>query len=135
MFLNFTNHSSAAWGKSQREAAQQYGPIWDLPFPVVPPAAESEELDCLAEYWAEHIAGMQPACVLCQGEMTLSYRVARRLLAQGIPVVAACSERHSREWTDPQGRTHREAEFAFVRFRPYDEPEQRHCPEVETGIQ
>lgn len=122
MFLNFTNHPSAQWAAPQQQAAGAYGPIRDLPFPAVPPAAGSAALDRMADRWADRIAGMHPDCVLCQGEMTLTYRIVQRLLAQGIPVVAACSERHSREWTNAQGKVCRVTAFEFVQFRPYAEP-------------
>lgn len=122
MFLNFTNHPCAEWAPAQRQAASQYGPVRDLPFPAVPAAAGSDTLERMANEWANRIAQMHPNCVLCQGEMTLTYRVTRRLLAMGIPVVAACSERRCREWTDAGDMTHRETTFEFVRFRLYEKP-------------
>lgn len=122
MFLNFTNHPCAKWAPPQRQAASQYGPICDLPFPAVPAPAGNAALERMASQWAGRIAQMHPDCVLCQGEMTLTYRVARRLLAMGIPVVAACSERRCREWTDAGGMTRRETTFEFVRFRLYEKP-------------
>ena len=111
MFLNFTNHPADTWSADQRRAAQQYGPVADMPFPDVPPA--------LADVWAARILALHPACVLCQGEMTLTFRLVRLLQAQGVAVVAACSERRTLCLTDADGCTRRTSEFRFVRFRAY----------------
>ena len=83
MFLNFTNHPADTWSADQRRAAQQYGPIADMPFPDVPPALSAAETAALADVWAARILDLHPACVLCQGEMTLTFRVVRLLQAQG----------------------------------------------------
>ena len=93
MFVNFTNHPSGSWGAAQRRAAQVYGEILDLPFPDVPPALSAAAVAALADEWAARILALRPACVLCQGEMTLTARVVRLLQSRGVPVVAACSAR------------------------------------------
>ena len=103
MFVNFTNHPSGSWSAAQRRAAQVYGEILDLPFPE----------------WAARILALRPACVLCQGEMTLTTRVVRLLQSRGVPVVAACSARCAASRTDADGCTHRQTEFRFVQFREY----------------
>ena len=72
MFLNFTNHPADTWSADQRRAAQQYGPIADMPFPDVPPALSAAETAAVADVWAARILDLHPACVLCQGEMTLT---------------------------------------------------------------
>lgn len=51
MFLNFTNHPADTWSADQRRAAQQYGPIADMPFPDVPPALSAAETAALADVW------------------------------------------------------------------------------------
>ena len=102
MFVNFTNHPSGSWSAAQRRAAQVYGEILDLPFPDVPPTLSAAEVAALADEWAARILALRPACVLCQGEMTLTTRVVR------LP---------SR--TDADGCTHRQTEFRFVQFREY----------------
>lgn len=119
MFVNFTNHPSGSWGAAQRRAAQVYGEILDLPFPDVPPALSAAAVAALADEWAARILDLHPACVLCQGEMTLTFRVVRLLQAQGVAVVAACSERRTLCLTDADGCTRRTSEFRFVRFRAY----------------
>ena len=119
MFVNFTNHPSGSWGAAQRRAAQVYGEILDLPFPDVPPALSAAAVAALADEWAARILVLRPACVLCQGEMTLTARVVQLLREHRVPVVAACSCRCAADWTDAAGCTHRRAEFRFVRFREY----------------
>ena len=122
MLVNFTNHPSAQWGEAQRAAASRWGAVVDLPFPEVDPAAGEESLDALAALYAGRILAMAPDAVLCQGECTLVYRVTRRLLAQGMPVVAACTRRQSVEQPQPDGTTLKRSVFAFTRFRRYDTP-------------
>lgn len=85
MFVNFTNHPSGSWGAAQRRAAQVYGEILDLPFPDVPPALSAAAVAALADEWAARILALRPACVLCQGEMTLTARVVRLLQSRGVP--------------------------------------------------
>lgn len=119
VFVNFTNHPSAEWGQAQRTAARRYGHIVDLAFPQVPASAGPDAVAALAQHWAAQLLALDPACVLCQGEMTLCFLVVQHLLAQGVPVVAACSERRAEQWTDDGGIVHRRAVFEFVGFRPF----------------
>ena len=87
VFVNFSNHPSAGWGREQAEAASRYGQLIDLPF---------------------------PAAVLCQGEFCLTFLVVSALKAQGITVLAACSERIVTERGNKK-----EVTFQFERFRKY----------------
>ena len=119
IFVNFTNHPSADWAQDQRTAALRYGRIVDLAFPQVPASADPDAVAALALHCAARILALDPACVLCQGEMTLCFLVVQHLLAQGVPVVAACSERRAEQWTDDGGIVHRRAVFEFVGFRPF----------------
>lgn len=76
----------------------------------------------IAAAQVEKILSMKPDAVLCQGEMTLSYQVIRRLLQAGILVVAACSERIVTELESPDGGRQKLSRFHFCRFRAYDAP-------------
>lgn len=120
MLVNFTNHPSAQWGEAQLTAARRWGAVVDLPFPEVDPAADEASLDAIAGLYAGRILAMAPDAVLCQGECTLAYRITRRLLEQGVPVVAACTRRRSVEQPQPDGTTLKRSVFAFTRFRQYD---------------
>ena len=79
MFINFSNHPYALWSAEQQAAAQRYGPVVDLAFPAIDPAADEAALDSLATVYADHILHLNPDAVLCQGECTFVYRVVQRL--------------------------------------------------------
>lgn len=119
VFINFTSHPSALWQREQLAAAEQYGAVEDIPFPMVSAAADKAEIAAMADHYAAQILGCQPAAVLCQGEMTLTYAVVRRLQKSGLNVLAACSERVVQEKLMPNGATARNSVFRFVQFRQY----------------
>lgn len=122
MFLNFTNHPSSLWSAEQQTAAQRYGSIQDLAFPQINPEADLSEIQTLADRYAQKILSMNPDCVLCQGEFTLCYQVITLLKQAGIPVVAACSERDTREIIS-DGVPKKISVFRFVQFREYEQPD------------
>ena len=117
-FVNFTNHPvndpSNPWGEKQIKASAVFGKIYDLTFPQVPADADEKEVDKLAKYYVDQIIGLDPDCVMCQGEFTLSYKVTNMLKQKGIRVVAACSERNT---VIIDGR--KMSTFVFVRYRDY----------------
>lgn len=123
MFINYSNHPSALWSEAQRNAALQYGEIHDIVFPNVPPSSDDRELDRLAEREAEKLLRLHPTAVMCQGEMTLTYRLVQILTDWQIPVLAACSERISEEMINPDGSTSRTSVFVFRHFRHYRTPD------------
>ena len=114
VFVNFTNHPSRMWDERQREAAERYGTITDIPFPGVEASGDEAYIAGLAEEYLDKILRFHPAAVLCQGEFTLAYRVITGLKEKGIPVLAACSTRNVRT----EGNR-KEAIFVFERFREY----------------
>lgn len=120
MFLNVTNHPSSEWSLEQREAAEKYGEIRDFPFPDVPVCWDSREVRKQAAVLAEEIAALAPAAVLCQGEMSMTYHLVRRLSEKGILVLCACSARKTKEENLPDGSVRRVSVFAFQGFRAYE---------------
>lgn len=119
MFVNFTNHPSEKWSEQQHDAALAIGEeICDLPFPAVGPYATHEEIQALANTYADKIQRMNPDAVLCQGEFTLTFAVVTLLKANGISVLAASSERVVTE-TVEDGVTKKNIEFHFASFRRY----------------
>lgn len=114
ILINFTNHPSNRWSRAQREEALQYGTVKDIPFPPVDPEGDEAYTERLAELCVRRILQLHPDAVLCQGEFCLAYQVARRLTKEGIPVLAACSERTVKE----TGKK-KEVIFEFKRFRRY----------------
>ena len=119
MIINMTNHPSTIWSREQRTEAEKYGEILDMPFPVVPPDMGEEGVSDMAETFLRQILPLHPDAVLCQGEMTLTYALVSRLAAQGIPVLAACSDRITEETAEPDGSIRRVSRFVFTRFRQY----------------
>ena len=122
MLINFSNHPSARWCAQQRRAARRYGDVADLAFPAIDPADDEAALDALAAEYTDRILRLAPDAVLCQGESTFVYRMVRRLEAQGVPVLAACSRREVQEIPRPDGSTLRQSMFVFAGFRRYVTP-------------
>lgn len=120
MFINFTNHPSSQWGSSQRSEAERYGTIRDIQFPNISPIISEKELNDLVNEYIKTIEQLKPEAVLCQGEMTFTYRFVKRLSQKGILALAACSERITQEKLLPNGSTQKVSNFVFVRFRAYE---------------
>lgn len=114
-FVNFSNHPSTAWTSQQFDAALQYGPVIDLPFPPVDPFMNEEDLCHLAEVKVGEILALKPAAVMCQGEFGLSFSVTQKLLSAGVTVLYACSERN----VHIEGNV-KSVRFDFVQFRRFE---------------
>lgn len=119
VFVNHTNHPSARWSEEQRIAAEKFGTIIDFPFPDIAPQLSEQEVLLIVKENYVKILAMEPVAVLCQGEFCYTIAMTELLKQKGIPVMAACSERCSRESVLPDGSTHKTNEFRFVRFRKY----------------
>ena len=118
MLINRSNHPSQYWGNRQREAARCYGDVVDLPFPVVAPDADSQELQTLVQDSVQEILSMGDAnsiTVHIMGEMTFTFMVVTRLKELGIRCVASTTERKVTYTSDGVKQT----EFSFVQFREY----------------
>ena len=118
MFINHTNHLSQYWSHAQLTAACEYGDILDLPFPSVDPQVSSSEVLELAQEYAGRIIALHPSAVLCQGEFVYCHALVERLLAAGITVLAATSERVVEEFYQ-NGINEKRIDFQFVQFREY----------------
>lgn len=118
-FINLSNHPSAGWEEKQKEAAQHWGAIIDYPFPAVDAQSSTQDVKELAKTIVIDVLKKNPAAVMCQGEMTLTYEIVKLLEEQGVTVLAACSERKISETTLPDGTYQKKAIFQFVRFREY----------------
>lgn len=119
MFINLSNHSQHTWSAEQLAAAELYGEVFDMPFPDVPAAADEEWISKTADVLCREISEKQPAAVLVQGEMSLTFAVVSRLLSNGITTVCATSERCCDTVTAADGSVVRRSVFRFVRFRKY----------------
>ena len=118
MLINLSNHPSRYWDRQQLEAAHYYGDVVDIPFPVVAPDADSQELQALARDCVREIMSMSDAngiTVHIMGEMTLTFIVVKLLKELGIRCVASTTERKTTYSTDGI----KLSEFSFVKFREY----------------
>lgn len=121
VFINFSNHKSEAWSNEQKAAAWGYSKeILDISFPNVPAEYDSNQVQQLAEEMVAKIIALEPAAVLCQGEMTLAFKVVELLKSNKVTVLAATSNREVVESVDEAtGKTIKTAVFRFCKFREY----------------
>ena len=121
MLLNLSNHPADGWSDGQREAAEAFGAVEDIPFPRVPPGASTEDVEEMADDLTARLqqgldeADEGPHAVLVMGEMTLTAALVARLQGAGIRCLAATTERIVE--TDNSGR--KITTFQFIRFREY----------------
>ena len=57
MFINLSNHALQNWSLKQKEEAEKYGELIDLPFPNISPYADSVEIDRLVEKYFNKVYG------------------------------------------------------------------------------
>ena len=119
IFVNHTNHLSRCWSAEQILAAQVYGELKDMPFPMVDAEATPAQVAALVEENLEKILALKPAAVLCQGEFNYTFVLVERLKSFGVKVVAATSKREAAEEILPDGSTRQVSTFRFVQFREY----------------
>jgi hypothetical protein len=118
LFINFSNHPSNLWQEKQLSAANCYGDIIDLPFPVVNESLDTSDIDVLSvNYYKQiqEISNFQPCTVHVMGEMTLTFNIVNKLKAAGYKCVASSSIRDV--VLLPDGTKH--VAFHFCRFREY----------------
>ena len=116
MFINLTNHPSSGWSQDQLNAAQKFGEIVDISFPVIEPFFSKAEVDELADITVEEIKNLDKNPVVhVMGEMTFTYAIVERLKARGLSCVASTTERLVKMM--PDGK--KISEFKFVQFREY----------------
>jgi len=117
IFLNLSNHPSAEWSKEQLAAANEYGVIEDLEFPSVSPEASSDDIEKLAEEYADKVSEKTKEArvtVHLMGEMTFTFNLLQKLQARGITCVASTTERVAKE-----NGGMKTSEFKFIKFREY----------------
>ena len=118
MLINFSNHPSRYWDDSQRDTSRCYGNVVDLPFPVIAPSANSQELQALAQSCVQKILSMGEAenvTVHVMGEMTFTFMIVKKLKELGIRCIASTTERKTSYNSDGT----KLSEFSFVKFREY----------------
>lgn len=91
--------------------------IKDLPFPAVPPEADTDDINALADELIARLTTELPGAThaMVQGEFTLAHALVRRLQQMGIVCLAATTRREIVE----QSVDTKTTRFYFVRFRRY----------------
>lgn len=121
MFINLTNHPSSGWSESQLKAAQEYGEVVDIPFPLVDEQATETEIKRLADEYVSIIKSKGKPLDLTvhiMGEQTFCYALISKLQKEGIRCVASCTEHDN--FINEQGQ--KVSTFHFARFREYVPP-------------
>ena len=118
MFINVSNHPSADWSEKQISEAEKYGEITDLPFPMIDPLFNDDEINELVDKYYQEIIKYKDPAVMVMGEFVFSYRLITKLKGSGITVLASCSRRVAQETTQGD-QVMRQSVFKFVKFREY----------------
>lgn len=129
MLINLSNHPFVSsedghikWPEEQvRAATEVYGEIVDLPFPEIPPDADTDAVRAIAKTKASECleklrsgSGFADA-VHIMGEMTTTFAIIAELQKRGVACIASTSRRRSRDLENGK----KEITFDFVRFRAY----------------
>ena len=117
MFINLTNHPSEKWSEEQLEAANCYGKIVDLSFPIIEPTFSKTDIMFLVKESTDVIKGIKDddTVVHVMGEMTFTYNLVNALKELGITCLASTTERNTIMTADGK----KISEFKFVQFREY----------------
>lgn len=118
MLLNLSNHPSDKWPENQKTAAAQFGKIFDIPFPNIPPDASSEEVNALAKNYLAKIQALASEgkiTIHLMGELTFCFALVKLLKQEGITCIASTTERISVAAEDGT----KTSQFRFVQFRSY----------------
>ena len=123
MLLNLSNHPSAQWSDKQMTLALSlYGSVHDLEFPLVPPDANEDQIDALAQNYFQLILNKRKKMiedqmdfvVHIQGEFTFCFRLVSLLKMADIKCIASTTHR---DVVEENGQ--KTSIFRFVRFRNY----------------
>ncbi len=119
MLINLSNHPVSKWSNEQLSAAQtQFGEVVDLPFPIVDPRADENQVGALVDEYLQkviYLSKNQKVAVHLMGEMNFSFALVARLQNAGFICVASTTQRIVNELPDGG----KEVKFQFVRFRKY----------------
>jgi hypothetical protein len=123
-FLNISNHPSAGWSASQRDAARALDRLteivdWPRDELQVDPEASTQTVVQHAESIAQRVieSGVQHAMVA--GEPVLAWNIVRLLSDAGVNCYAATTERDVEEEIQEDGSVRKVVRFQFVKWRRY----------------
>lgn len=118
VFINFSNHPSQKWSEEQKEAAQKYGEIVDIPFPQINPEMTSTEVYNIANWWVKNILSAYSKddiiSIHVMGEMNFVFAFVNIAKAHKIPCFASTTERIVKEENGVKTSV-----FQFIQFRRY----------------
>jgi len=123
MFINLSNHPSLEWPEPQLLAAEKYGQVADIPFPVIDPSAETYDIERLVETYEIKVRKLLASestgifAVHIMGELTFCFALVARLQKAGIQCLASTTSRLAID--QPDGS--KISRFGFVKFREYPE--------------
>lgn len=119
MLINLSNHPSNNWSSKQLNAAKRkYGKVVDLPFPLIPPKANTKQVQAKAEKYLSKIIDLLKSSndknnsVHLMGEFTFVFLLGQILKKKKITVVISTTDRIVEEKDAKKIVT-----FNFVRFR------------------
>jgi len=122
IFINCTRHPSGRWGAPQREAAEKLGPIVDIFFPEVDPAASAEEVRQQAFELLEQLnriaSGHDVAWIHLMGEQSIVGAMMRDVACEGdgkTPCLRFVVTTHRRAMVGEAGKD--VWRWGFVQFR------------------
>lgn len=97
-----------------KTAMKSYGTVQDLPFPLIDPTFDQEEVEQLAQKFSQQVAESEASAVHLMGEMCFTFILVQKLKQMGLPVVASTTKRNVEE---VDGK--KIVQFEFVQFRSY----------------
>lgn len=120
MLINLSNHPSSGWSESQLKAAREWGRIVDIPFPVIDPEDDSENIKQLAVDYLCKIdelftGGDNMNAVHLMGEHTFCFAMARLLQRENITCMVSTTHR----MVTYERNGDKTTRFRFVKFRRY----------------
>ncbi|MBK9270718.1 MAG: CRISPR-associated protein [Saprospiraceae bacterium] len=121
MLINLSNHPSSKWSSEQLDAAEKsYQLIEDIPFPHVPPEAETFEVEAMAFELFENIklhlgSPRWLDAIHIAGEMTFTMAFVALAQRQGFNCISSTTKRIVED--KPDGS--KISVFKFCRFRTY----------------
>lgn len=120
MLINLTNHPLSRWSDKQKAAAEVYGEIVDLPFPIIDETGDETYIKSLVEDYFQRIIKLsegKSVFVHLMGEMTFTFALVALLLRHNIICLSSTTKRIVQ--TDESGAK-KEVVFQFERFRRFE---------------
>lgn len=121
LFLNLSNHPITTWPEAQRIAAEQIGPLAELPdgLPLIDPDLSTKEVEARAKEIAKQALTQNPTAAAVFGEPVFSALLVHELEDAGVACYAPAGRRAVLSERIQDGTVHVERSFAFHAWRMY----------------